>query len=258
MSNLYFYTSKVIAPFINFTNFLIFVIIFLILLNLRFKNKKFKNLLKFVSVLFILISIFPFGNFGLKILESNYIKQQDIRKVENIFVLGGPENLEATNTTNKINLYESSERLISSVKLSLDNSNAKIYFLGGSGFLKNNKINEVDIAKKFYSDVGFDYKKRVLFLGKNRNTIECIKKIKGLNVSNEKNVLITSAYHMTRTLIISKKLNLKFIPYAVDFRSIENKHMINKYQTYSVADNLLKTDLFIGELIGIIATKIFL
>ena len=40
---------------------------------------------------------------------------------------------------------------------------------------------------------------------------------------------------MTRALIISKKFNLEFIPYAVDFRSIGNKHLINKYQTYSVA-----------------------
>ena len=257
MSNFYFYTSKIIAPFINFTNLFIFLIIFLIIFNFIYKNQKLKNLLKILSLVFIFIAVFPVGNFGLKILESNYINQQDIKKIENIFILGGPENLEATNKTNKTNLNDSSERFISSIKLALDNPNAKIFFLGGSGFLKNNKFNEIDIAKKFYSDVGFDYK-RVLFIEKNRNTIECLKKINDLNVSHESNVLITSAYHMTRALIISKKFNLELIPYAVDFRSIGNKHLINKYQTYSVAENLLKIDLFISELIGIIATKIFL
>ena len=99
MSNFYFYTSKIIAPFINFTNLFIFLIIFLIIFNFIYKNQKLKNLLKILSLVFIFIAVFPVGNLGLKILESNYINQQDIKKIENIFILGGPENLEATNKT---------------------------------------------------------------------------------------------------------------------------------------------------------------
>ena len=180
-----------------------------------------------------------------------------MKKIDNIFVLGGSENLVASKLTSKTNLNESSERLIATVKLALKNPDAKIYFLGGQGSIGENNINEAIIAKNFFSDVGFDTD-RIYFIDNTKNTIENLNAVKNLNISSKINILITSAFHMKRSIMIAKELELDLIPYAVDFRSITEDNLINSYQNFNILDNLFKFELFIRELVGIISVKIFL
>ena len=120
-----------------------------------------------------------------------------------------------------------------------------------------NDINESHIAKSFFSDVGFNTD-RIDFVDNTKNTIENLRKITDLNISNKSNILITSAFHMKRALIISRKFKLDLIPYAVDFRSIKEDNLLNKYQKFNILDNLFKFDLFIRELLGIISFKILM
>ena len=155
---------------------------------------------------------------GLRLLENNYINKDNIKDYNNIIVLAGAESIYSTNYSKILNLNESSERLISSVELALKNKNSKIIFLGGSGYLSKTKLNEADVAKMFYKNVGFDLD-RVKFVSTTRNTIENLKELKKLNINKNNDLLITSAFHMNRAMYISKKLGLNLIPYAVDFRS---------------------------------------
>ena len=108
-----------------------------------------------------------------------------------------------------------------------------------------------------FSEVGFNTD-RIYFVDNTKNTIENLRKITDLNISNKSNILITSAFHMKRALIISRKFKLDLIPYAVDFRSIKNDNLLNYYQTFKISDNLFKFDLFIRELLGIISFKILM
>ena len=110
--------------------------------------------------------------------------------------------------------------LIISVKLAIENPKSTIYHLGGNGYLKKNEFNESEVAKLFYSNVGFDLN-RVRFIGNSRNTIENFYSIKNENIFEKSNILITSAHHMKRAMIISKRLNMTFIPYAVDFKTMK-------------------------------------
>ena len=205
-----------------------------------------------------MIGFLPLGNFGLNILEKKYIKQNINLEYDNIIVLAGSESVSKTIYSNILNLNNASERLISSVQLALKNDNAKIIFLGGSGFLSSKGINEADVAKMFYKDVGFNIS-RVTFIDTTRNTLENLKEFKKLKINKKNDLLVTSAFHMTRSLIIAKKLNLDLSPYAVDFRhdrSLES--LLNSYQSFSFADNLKKTNIFFREIIGIIMVKIIL
>ena len=64
---------------------------------------------------------------------------------------------------------------------------------------------------------------------------------------------------MKRALLISEKLDLILIPYAVDFRSFEDSGrdgMTNYYQMFSIIENLKSLNLYFRELLGIIAIKI--
>ena len=252
---MYFYLSKILAPFLNPTNLLFFVLIFFIFKNIKLKIR-FKFLFIFIAFIITFISIFPIGKIGLKYLENEYVFQEKLSNVNNIFILAGSEEIDTTKAINKLNLNNSSERLISSVKLALDNPNAEIYFIGGDGHLIKNEINEINVAQLFFEDIGFDIR-RVKFIQNTRNTIENLKALKKINIQDQSNVLITSAFHMKRSMIIANTLDIKIKPYAVDFRSIEKFNLINYYQRLSVASNWESINIFFRELLGIFAFKLF-
>ena len=170
--------------------------------------------------------------------------------------MAGSEDIAASKMTKKLNLNSSSERLIASVRLALDFPNSKIYFLGGDGNLIKNKINEVDVAKIFYKNVRFELS-RIHFISNTRNTIENLKAFKKTNTENQSNLLITSAFHMKRSMLIAKELNLIIKPYAVDFRSTDSFNILNYYQRFNVIDNLQSFNIFFREIIGILAFKLF-
>lgn len=235
------------------------LILTLVLLILYFKSKKkiIFNILKINVIIFVTISILPIGKIGLKYLEKDYIKQSKIENIENIIVLAGAEDLISTNISNKLNFNGSSERLILSISLANKFLNSKIFYIGGNGYLIKNNLTELSVAKKFYKEMGFNMDK-ISFIGNTRNTIENFNQIKKLNLKSTNTVLITSAFHMKRSMMIAKKLNLKPIPYAVDFRSISNPSLINYYQRFSISSNLLSFDLFLREIIGILAFKVLI
>jgi len=82
---------------------------------------------------------------------------------------------------------------------------------------------------------------------------------------NKSNILITSAFHMKRAILIAKKLNLEVTPYAVDFRSNLNSltgnknkfSILNYIQRFNLIKNLSPSNTFFREILGILAFKIF-
>ena len=261
---MYFYLSKILAPLLKPFNLIIFLIIFFYLINFKLKKKFLKYVIYFFILIFLFICIIPVGQKGIGYLEKNYIYQNKIFDVDNIIVLAGPEDSNTTLKTEKLNLADGSERLIASVKLGLENTSAQLFFIGGDGKLIKSNYNEIDVAKIFYKDVGFNLN-RVNFIGGTRNTLENLQAFKNTNNGNKTNILITSASHMKRAMMIAKSLEIKLIPYAVDFRSgvpsITNKNtkfsLINFYQGIDLLDNFAKFNFFIREILGILAFKLF-
>ena len=117
-------------------------------------------------------------------------------------------------------------------------------------------LNEYDVTKIFYSNINVDLKK-IIFINDSRNTIENIKAFKNVNTLNQSNILITSAFHMKRSMMIAKELDLNIKPYAVDFRSLNNFNILNYYQKLSIANNWQSFNIFFREIIGILAFKLF-
>jgi uncharacterized SAM-binding protein YcdF (DUF218 family) len=68
--------------------------------------------------------------------------------------------------------------------------------------------------------------------------------------------LITSAYHMKRSMMIAEKQGVKVIPYPVNLISGSKTPLLNSFQVFDVANNMSKFNTFFREIIGIIAFKI--
>ena len=125
----------------------------------------------------------------------------------------------------------------------------------------NNKnlISEIEAAKLFFKNINFNLN-NVVFLSESRNTIENIKSLKKfLKNKNYKNILIvTSAFHMDRVLLIAKKMDLKILPYAVSFLTNDKQHFLNIWQSLNISNNFSSFDLYFKELLGSLAVKLIL
>ena len=236
---MYFYLSKILAPLLNPTNFLFLALIILFLIYYINKKKIIFKLLTIIIFLLSTISFLPIGNFGLKYLEKDFSNKESYQNIDNIVVLSG-----------------SDYRLLASIKLGNKYKNTKIYYVGGNAYLIKSDINdEINKAKKIYEELNFDMT-RVNFVGQSRNTIENFKEIEKLNLIDSKTVLITSAYHMKRSMIIAKDSGLKLMPYVVDSKTNHHSSLINIYQDFNISRNLANFNLFFREIIGIIVFKL--
>ena len=189
--------------------------------------------------LIIIVAFIPTGSLGLKYLEKDFINKKEYKNIKNILVLSGAD-----------------ERIIASISLAYQYPDAKVYYVGGNAYLiKNNDNDDPTIAKKFYNDLNFDMD-RVNFIGKSRNTIENFKEIKELNLKYSETVLITSAYHMKRSMMIAEKQGVKVLPYPVNPIKRSKTPLLNSYQVFDLSNNLSKFNTFFREILGIIAFKI--
>lgn len=244
------------SPIINPINFFFITLLFLIIFNLKLKNNLLSKLLRINIVLLLIISFIPIGKIGIGYLEKDYIIQDSTNKIVNIIVLSGSEDFISTKKTGKLSLNTASIRLITSIDLANKYKDSTIYFIGGNGYIDKNSFSEISVAQKFYKAMNFDLN-RINFVGNSRNTIENFNEIKKLYLEDDSSVLITSAFHMKRALIISKEYGINLIPYAVDYKSIKSNSLINIYQDFNVVSNLSSFNLFFREILGIIVFKIF-
>ena len=216
-----FYLSKILWLLLNPYNFFIFVNLIVIFLYL-FRLKKISILIFLINFIFLLtISILPIGNFLIHKLEKEYhLASKVSNNLDGVLVLGGATSPYLFKEFNQVSVNGSAERLIESVKIIREFKNSKIIFSGGSGVLGRPDLGHGDAAKFFYQSMGLDTK-RIIFENSSRNTYENILFTKNIVNPNKKEkwLLITSAYHMKRAILIAKKHDWNFIPYAVDFKT---------------------------------------
>ena len=227
------------GPLLNPTNFLFIILGILFIYYLISKRKIFLKILSLNIFLIIIISFLPTGSLGIKYLEKDFIFKKEYKNIKNILVLSGAD-----------------DRIIASISLAYQHPDAKIFYVGGNAYLiKDINNDDLTIAKKFYYDLNFDMD-RINFIGKSRNTIENFKEIKELNLKYSETVLITSAYHMKRSMMIAEKQGVNVIPYPVNPISGSTTPLLNSYQVFDVTNNLSKFNTFFREILGIIAFKI--
>ncbi len=240
---MYFF-SKIIWVVLNPLNLLlIFLIIgfFFKIINMKIISKSFYAL---SLIFFVIVGIFPTGNIILSKLEKSYPALTTLPShLDGILILGGPSGPGLTREHGQVSFNEAGERLTESVKLIKNYQSSKIIFSGGS---------HTYVAKKFFSEMDIDVSD-IIFESKSRNTFENIlfsKKI--INPKEFENwLLVTSSFHMSRAINVAEKLNWKFIPYPVDFRT--SKKLISFKPGLALLDNFNSFNLASHEVTGLIS-----
>ena len=216
-----FFFSKIIWLILNPFNIFVFFNLLTIILFF-FNLKKITITIFFINSFFLLIvSFFPIGNYLIYQIEKEYHSNIQIpEKLDGILILGGATNALMFKEYNQINVNDSAERLIESVKIIKKFKNSKVIFSGGSGILNRSDLGHSQVAKSFYSLMGLNTDK-IIFENKSKNTFENI--LFSKNIAKPKNndrwLLITSAAHMKRAILVGLKQDWYLIPYAVDFQN---------------------------------------
>ena len=144
------------------------------------------------------------------------------------------------------------DRIIAPAALAHRYPNARIVFTGGSANLISNDAREADFAGAVFESLGIG-RSRLTMERRSRNTAENAEFSKSLIAPKpgERWLLVTSAYHMPRSVGIFRKAGFAIEPYPVDWR-VGGRSDLLKFSAYS-NDGLGRVDIAVREWIGLAA-----
>ena len=216
---MFFYLSKIFWFFIDPGNLLLMALCLGTVLIYRRRDKFGRWLLSFTALMAVIIATVPIGRNLLVVLENRFPVVQTLPdKVHGIIVLGGVVDEVVTKARGQISMGAAVERLTNFAALSKQYPNAKLLFTSGSGKLLSQDIKEGELVGPLLVDLGVDIE-RLIIENQSRNTYENALLSKQLvqPLAGEAWVLITSAFHMPRSVGVFRQAGWDVIPFPVDF-----------------------------------------
>ena len=252
---MFFVLSKTLGFMLLPTNLLIGIgLLGAILMVTRFASLGRKLVIAAVLLL-VICGLSPLGNLLLYPLESRFPAWDASRGApDGIVVLGGSiePNLSAAHGTAVVS--GASDRIIAAVALARRYPNARVVFSGGSGNLVSNDAREADFAGAIFESLGIS-KSRLIMERHSRNTVENAEFSKALVApkQGERWLLVTSAFHMPRSVGLFRKAGFVVEPYPVDWR-VGGPYDLFSFANIAVA-GFGRTDIAVREWMGLIAYR---
>jgi uncharacterized SAM-binding protein YcdF (DUF218 family) len=149
-------------------------------------------------------------------------------------------------------LDEAAERLTVVAELARRFPAARIVYSGGSGALIYKEGAEADFALPLLESFGIA-RERLIAESRSRNTVENAIFTKELArpKPGERWLLVTSGYHMPRSVGIFRKAGFPVEAYPVDWRTRGRADLLRPFG--SLADGLRRTDTAVREWVGLLA-----
>ena len=252
---MFFVLSKTLGIMLLPTNFLILLgILGVLLLATRFAPLGRKLLIASMLILAI-CGFLPFGNLLLYPLEHRFPPWDAARGApDGIVVLGGPIDADLSVAHDTPVISSAPDRIVAAAELARKYPNARIVFTGGSANLISNDAKEADYAVEIFEALGID-KSRLIQERRSRNTYENAVFSKALAAPKpgERWLLITSAFHMPRSVGLFRKAGFVVEPYPVDWRVGAGVDVLAFSQA---AGGLGRTDIAMREWIGLLAYRL--
>ena len=234
MDTVFFLVSKIAWLFLSPDSLFLILILTSLFFLYRGNVKYAKILLSITSGLLLLISLFPIGDLLLSPLENRFETNPKLTgNIDGIIVLSGAEDPLLSSVWKQVELGGAAERDLAFMTLARKYPDAKLVFTGGTGSLANQDYKAADVARELFAQQGFDTT-RIIFERKSRNTYENVIYSKELikPVADQNWLLITTSWHMPRSVGIFCKAKWPVIPYPVD-------HQTNKDNLFTLQFNLL-------------------
>jgi uncharacterized SAM-binding protein YcdF (DUF218 family) len=253
---LFFALSKTVGYLLLPSNFLIGLgLLGALLLLTRFARAG-RRLMATSLVLLAICAFSPLANFLLYPLEQRFPKWDSSRgDPDGIIVLGGPLDADMSAAHGVPVIAGAADRLISAAALAQRYPNARIIYTGGSPNLLHNDAKEADYATALFQGLGIA-KSRLTMERQARNTKENAEFSRDIAKPKrgERWLLVTSAYHMPRSVGLFRKAGFDVEAYPVDWK-VGTREDLLRY--FIVANNGLElVDIGVREWLGLIAYRL--
>ena len=252
---MFFVLSKTIGIALLPANFLIGIgLLGAILLATRLASFG-RRLLIASAVLLAVCGFSPLGDLLLHPLEARFPPWDPARGApDGIVVLGGAIDAELSADHGTVVFTRAADRVVEAAALARQYPKARIIFSGGSANLTDGP-READYAAAIFERLGVA-RDRLIMERRSRNTMENAEFSKELAApkSGERWLLVTSAFHMPRSIGIFRKVGFAVEPYPVDWRTGRYVDWL-EFSPF-VLDGLERTEIAVREYLGLVAYRI--
>lgn len=218
---MFFSVSKLFWLFFQpLTIIFVFLLLALVLIWTGFRKTGLTVLIAGALVLFI-SAYTTLGSVLLSPLEDRFAKQSELpQHVDGIVVLGGYMNGDINAGRPGFELNSAADRIVETMRLARLYPDAKIIISGGDGAFFEDALPEADSTRTMLADLGFSGG-RFIFENKSRNTVENAQFSKALAEPKpgETWLLVTSAYHMPRSIGCFRKAGFDIVAWPVDYKT---------------------------------------
>jgi uncharacterized SAM-binding protein YcdF (DUF218 family) len=221
IAKLFFILSKTLGIILLPANFLIGAgLLGAVLMATRFAALG-RRLMIAALVLLAICGFTPLGNLLLYPLEARFPPWDAGRGApDGIVVLGGSIDPDISMAHGVAIVSRAADRLIATAALARRYPDARIIFTGGSANLISNDAREADYVAGIFENLGVA-PARLTVDRRARNTQENAEFAKAIAApkAGERWLLVTSAYHMPRSVGLFRKAGFAVEPYPVDWRA---------------------------------------
>lgn len=200
----------------------------------------------------------PLGNWLVIPLEQRFqdaALPQDAGQLSGIIILGGFEDGWVSGGRGQLAVNEAAERLTEGLRLAVRFPAAKVVFTGGNGELLQLGEGGAEPVGRYLEAVGVA-RERIVLEGVSRTTAENASLTRQIlrPRSGERWALVTSAYHMPRSVGVFRKAGFDVLPVPVDYRTRGAADLLVPFK--SLPSGLQRTDLAAREWIGLLAYRL--
>lgn len=251
-----FFASKILA-LVTQPLVWVFVLLLLSLLVLRRWPRAGRRLVGAALAVLVLMAWKPLPEAIIRQLESRYAEMAPNAKLDGyagMVVLGGATESGRTQMAHvQPMLNDAAERMTGTVAVLRANAQLRVVFTGGEGMLMGVGQTEAERAKMFFDSLGVSAQ-QVQYESASRNTYEnavLTAQLPGVDPT-QRWLLVTSAWHMPRSMATFKKAGWNVTAYPVDFRTGDSSDWLD----FSMAGGASDWQLALHELVGLLAYKL--
>lgn len=215
-----------------------------------------RGLLALAAAAALGLTVLPLGDLMLSPLEDRFPAPRALPPaVDGIIVLGGDIDPVLSSRRDAVQVNESADRAIAFASLARRYPAARLIFTGGSGALFSRDLREADFARRQFADLGADMG-RITFERNARNTRENALFAKDAMQPKEGEtwILVTSAYHMARSVGVFRGVGWEVLPYPVDYATAPGAAWRLRFDFES---GLSHASLAVREWVGLAAYRLF-
>ena len=204
------------------------------------------------GTILILLGFSPVSVWMMHPIENLYPRPALPAHVDGIIILGGGNDGEIYGSRGAPNPSYGVTRLMAGCALARQHPEARVVFSGGP-FPDTSPKSEARAAREILIGLGLA-PNRVLVETASRNTWENFRFSQTIAKPRpgETWVVVTSAFHMPRTLAIAAKTGWPMLPWPSDYTTASSSH----YEVMQFPENLERADLAVHEGIGVLAYRL--